>query len=189
MGDVPRPPEATPLRRILEQVVMWLVLAATVGAAAWVSTEVNELGAPQAFDGITIQLPKRWLPTADHDGETFIELRERGEPTTARMLSVRRMSFSLRSLFRSAPARTEQVTLADGVVAKVSVVVNPLEQARRRGGPSWKELEVLAVFTTPGGEPLLIAIEQLSANDKSDANRNVELMKRVLATVRFTGAP
>jgi hypothetical protein len=185
---MPRPPEATPLRRVLEQVIMWVVLAATVGAAAWVSGEVNELGPPQTFDGITLQLPKRWLPTPDHDGETIIELRERGEPALARLLTLRRLSFSLRSLFRSPPRITEQVTLADGVVAKVSVVVNPLEQGRGRG-VSWKELEVLAVFTPPGGEPLVIAVEQLSASDKSDAKRNVELMNRILATVRFVPAP
>jgi hypothetical protein len=48
---------------------------------------------------------------------------------------------------------------------------------------------VLAVFTPPGGEPLVIAVEQLSASDKSDAKRNVELMNRILATVRFVPAP
>ena len=186
MGDVPRPPEATPLRRVLEQVTMWVVLVATIGAAAWVSAGVNALGSPQTFDGITIQLPKRWVPTADQDGETVIELRERGDPTLARTLTIRRASLSLRSLFRAAPKRTEQVTLAGGVVAKISVVANRVASDPRVGTVS--ELEVVTVFTPPGGNALAISIQQISFKERVDAEQNVALMKRILETVEFTGA-
>src|SRR5688572_20646790 len=185
MGNVPRPPDTTPLRRILEQVIMWIVLAGTVGAAAWVSGGVNELGPPQAFGGITIQLPERWIPTADHDGEEVIELRERGEPMLARTLTVRRASLSLRSLFRSAPKRTEQVTLAGGVVAKISVVANTVATDPRAG--TVKEVEVIAVFTPPGGDALAVSLRQISFAERRDAARNVALTKRILETVKFAG--
>ena len=185
MGDMPRPPEATPLRRILEQVIMWLVLAATVGAAAWVDTELRELGAPITFDGITLQPPKRWNPTDEHDGENVLELRERGESDLARTLTVRRPSLSIRSIFRGAPKRSEQVTLADGVVAKISVVETRVAADPEVGTVS--QLEVVAVFTPPAGDALAMTLSQYSVSPRSDTARNEELMKRILETVRFVG--
>lgn len=164
---------------------MWLVLAATVGAAAWVDTELREFGAPITFDGITLQPPKRWKPTEEHDGENVIELRERGETTFARTLTVRRPSLSIRAIFRGPPKRSEQVTLADGVVAKVSVIETRVAADPEVGTVS--QLEVVGVFTPPAGDPLAMTMSQYSFSPRSDADRNVDLMKRILETVRFVG--
>ena len=55
---MPRPPEESPMRRALKQTIMWLVLAGTIGAAAFVDAQSNKLGDPVRFDGITLQLPR-----------------------------------------------------------------------------------------------------------------------------------
>jgi hypothetical protein len=182
---MPRTPDETTIRRALKQTIMWVVLAGTVGAAALVDRQASKLGPPLRFDGITLQLPRDLAPTRDHDGERLVELRERGgHPYVVRTFTVRRVAFSIRSLFRGAPVRTEQFTLADDVAAKISVVANHVASDPETG-ESLKELEVLAVFTPPDGEPLLIGIKQLTFGERSEGQRNVRLLKRILQTVRF----
>ena len=164
---------------------MWIVLAGTVGAAALVDRQANKLARAVRFDGITLQLPGNLVPTRDHDGEEVIELRERGgNAYVARTFTVRRVAFSLRSLFRGAPTRTEQFKLADDVAAKISFVSNPVASDPETG-ESLKELEVLAVFTPPGGEPLVIGIKQYTFSERADGQRNGRLLKQILQTVRF----
>ena len=182
---MPRPPEDTRFRRVLKQTIMWVVLAGTTAAAALLDAPSNQLGAAVRYDGITLRLPKNLIPTSEHDGEEVIELRERGgHPAVVRTVTLRRVAFSLRSIFRAPPTRTEQFTLADGVAAKISVVSSHLGSDPETG-ESLKELEVLAVFTPPGGEPLVIGIKQLTFSERSDAKRNVSLLKQILETVRF----
>jgi hypothetical protein len=182
---MPRPPEDSTLRRAFKQTIMWLVLAATIGTAAWVDASANKLADAVRFDGITLRLPKGLVPTSDHDGTAVIELRERGgHPAIVRTFTVRRVAFSLRSIFRGPPTRTEQFKLDDGVAAKLSVVSTHIGNDEE-SGESWKELEVLAVFTPPGSEPLVIGLRQLTFDEPSDAKRNVRLIKQILETVRF----
>ena len=164
---------------------MWLVLAGTIGAAALVDVRASKLGERVPFDGITLQLPRNLVPTSEHDGEEVLQMRERGgNAFVARTLTVRRVAFSLRSLLRAPPTRTEQFTLADGVAAKISVVSSQVASDPETGGPV-KELEVLGVFTPPGGEPLVIGIRQLTFSERADAQRNVRMLKQILQSVRF----
>ena len=182
---MPRSPEDTAIRRAIKQTIMWVVLAATVGAAALVDRQAGKLGARVRFDGITLQLPRNLVATRDHDGEAVIELREGGgNAYVTRTFTVRRVAFSIRSLFRGAPTRTEQFKLADDVAAKISVVSNHVASDPETG-ESLKELEVLAVFTPPGGEPLVIGIKQFTFSERSDGQRNVKLLRQILGTVRF----
>ena len=182
---MPRPPEDTRFRRVLKQMIMWVVLAATTGAAAWVDARSNQLGDVVRYDGITLRLPKNLVPNSDHDGQEVIQMRERGgHPVVVRTLTIRRVAFSLRSIFRGPPTHTEPFTLADGVAAKISVVSTHVG-ADSETGEALKELKVLAVFTPPGGEPLVIGLRQLTFSERSDAKRNVRLVKQILETVRF----
>jgi len=187
---MPRTNEITPLRRFLQQAIMWIVLAATIGAATLVSANVNKLGEPRKFGELSLRLPQSWEEEGDDDDSAAIVLTERGDSPFSRALAVRydAPSFALDLLFGSTwrRVRQEKVELQDGAAADVMVRKRSLEREYGRGV---SELEVLAVVQPPGkGRPVIISIKQLSyGGSQRDAEMNMKLMKRILETVRFGG--
>lgn len=182
---MPRATHQARWRRIAEQTIMWVILAATVGLAAVVDVRLNRLGEVQQIGEVSLRLPRGWQPIAE-DSAAVIRLRERGDDSFVRTLTVRYDSggFSLRDLLRERPAnRTgESIRLKDGTDAQLRISRRALETQR---GVSVYDLEIEAVVPTPSGRRLLIALQQLSLGGESDVSMNVSLLRRILETVRF----
>lgn len=182
------PREPGSVRRISEQVIMWLILGGTVGAAAFVDQRINRLGGLQRIGNVTLRLPATWKPTPDH-GPSRVELREQGDEHFSRVITVafEDSSFSLEDWISAGPGdgqEGETVRLSGGRTARVEVARRSLESVYRVKGIG--ELEVTAIVSTPGGRNLLITIGQLSLGGRGDVETNQKLMRRILATLRFT---
>jgi hypothetical protein len=184
---MPRSTETPKWRRLAEQVIMWLVLAGTVGMAALINVDVGRLGSPQSIDGVTLRLP-RWRPTENH-GPGVIELQETGQEILARTITVRPLTLDkgLAAVLSPGAAPLEQVDLAEGGAARISVIRRSLERQFNIRGLS--EIELLAVVTPPSGRPLMISLKGISFADGGDVDVNLRLMRRILESIRFTGQP
>lgn len=163
---------------------MWVILAGTVGMAAVVNSQLNRLGDPVTIDGVTLRLPSGW-EAVDDDPET-IELRERGESSLVRQLTVGygTPAFSLSELFSGGRgrAREQSVELSDGRTASLRIMRREL--ARDPRGIIY-ELDVSASVPTPAGKKLIISITQVSIDVKSDGKVNEMLMRKILDSVRY----
>jgi hypothetical protein len=181
---MPRP-QTTRFRRLAQQTIMWLVLAATMGVAAVVDLRLNRLGKPVTLGEMTLRLPSGWIET-DEDGE--ILLRERGDEAVARTLSVRYESprISLSEIFSGVPRVLKEQTmiLEDGTKAQIRVMRRDIARDPFSGF-AYYDLTTLALVPTPSKKRVLITVRQISFGGKSDVETNLALLKRVLETVTF----
>jgi hypothetical protein len=179
-------PESSRFRRVFEQTIMWIVLAGTTGAAAWVSARSNRLDQPRSFGGVMLRLPHGWVETSEsmRRGTSFIE---GGDEWFARTITLRHETptFSIDALLGGMSRvvlKTEQVPLRDGSTATVNVIRRPIEIE----GYRVYELEMLAILEPPGRKRVLVSLEQTSAGSKRDVETNLKLMKQILGTVKFS---
>jgi hypothetical protein len=85
--------EYTSWRPIAMQIVMWLLLAGTVGLAALVNQYVQRqprvtLSEPIAGDGLILRLPRGWQLVDEPDPRIIVRLREPVSPENARLLTL-----------------------------------------------------------------------------------------------------
>lgn len=190
---MPRSVEPTKFRRVAMQGIMWVILAGTVAAAALVNYEVRkthggELGPPVSLGDVSIQLPKGWR--VDNEGDTFIDVHE-GRDDSGRDLSVKlgppgSLMDSLRSLTSgddSSPMRIAQIPVGEQtgslVVRKRPVSI---EGFRVRGV---YQIEVsAAAILPPGDRKITILLTELGSGQKREIDSNVDLVKRIAATVK-----
>jgi hypothetical protein len=179
---MPRPPE-TRFRRYLMQSIMWIVLLATVGLAAMVDRAKARamyaaLDDPVHFGNISMRLPSGWEPVDDPDHSSLVHL---SDDNHARHLWVTVRRPSLMKMFIPGPqARpsmrftTEKIPMGD---VEGTLTIYP------RVEDQFELLEAQRLL--PSGGTLEIHMESLSINRRSAHPANVDLIKRIAASVEI----
>jgi hypothetical protein len=185
-------------RRYVMQVVMWVILAGTMGLAAAVTHYRSaalrvELGDPRARGGVTVQLPRDWLPQSVTDSRVtlFNLLDPEGEPLP-RQLLVQRFAASadadlaetMLEGFALTGARLQrreelQISRRPGVLVIATHSIDPrFDRAGLRG-------KFVGAATMHDGEAIVIALIGAGPIDRTD----VDLVRRVASSARVEAAP
>lgn len=184
---MPRENESTPFRRVMSQTIMWLILGATVGAAALVNQSKQRamsapLGDPEQLRGITVRLPSHWENLDEEaEGDQLI----RHDPPFARYLVVTYRQLGITDMFRLATDPPEE---GMAFVEEIDFGGQPARLMQQRGSPEpVKELTVSRRL--PQAREVSISLIVRDTGRRSDISREVELIKRVAASVEIRGNP
>ena len=155
------------------QAIMWLILGATIGAAALLDRAKHQqfyvrLGDPTAFEGFTINLPADWdaLDTRD-DSEVVAAM--------------------------SDPKSDDKIIIARGRGGSIGTVLGKIQIGdysanlimRIHRKSSGEITELIAWREVAGELPLEIILFTDSLSQRDELQSKIDLMKRVAATVRI----
>jgi hypothetical protein len=184
---MPRENESTPFRRVMSQTIMWLILGATVGAAALVNQSKQRamsapLGDPEQLRGISIRLPSHWENLdEDADGDQFI----RRDPDFLRYLVVSYRQLGITDMFRLG---AEPPEAGMGFVEEIDLGGQPARLMQQRGSAE-PVRELTVSRRLPQAREVSISLIVRDTGRRSDISREVELIKRVAASVEIRGNP
>jgi hypothetical protein len=178
---MPRPVDESKFRRFMMQGIMWVILGATVGAAALVNQTKQRalkvvLDPARKFDGFSIQLPRGWDNTDVSQDEN--EIVAVVDPAIGDELSVSSTGSRHINNF-GRPIATVSIA---GQTSKITLYTVPPSE----DGPPLSRLGVTRDLD--GGRVLVIAL--LSPNiarrgDLTPLDYEIEIMKKVAASVQL----
>ncbi len=174
------------------QCVMWLVLAAAVGAAALINHEMRlrhrvVLDAPRALGQLRIALPRGWIRGSEGEGDVLAHLSEPGEGLGRRQLLILSISTEgfippLTCLERlngriGRPPEEQIQRLQMGGYPGVLVS----RRMRRAGGVEAGVVQACVSF--PWRQAIVIHLEGLAGEEEGD------LVQRIAASISLPGRP
>lgn len=182
---MPRDDQPTPLRRFMMQGIMWLILGATIGAAALVD-HLKEAGLHPSLaervelNGVTFNLPSGWT-NLDHEVENDQIMR--GDPRLGDLVlvSVRQMGFDevfgqTQRAPGARPVFLDEIPLGEFTGRLV------FDRVKISGVDDVPALVVSGRI--PQARSLEIAVMAPSARDREDVNREIDLIKRIAESVK-----
>jgi hypothetical protein len=200
---MPRPPEPTRNRRLLMQSIMWIILGGTIGLAALVDqrrhSSLNaDLGEPQQFKGFSIRLPADWTPSEEQQNpKALVELQEPNFGDEGRMLSVTLKQWSpLTDAISVLTSGGDSGTVQREETIPMGETTGTLQVQRiLRSHPMFEAFKYPVTVVTasrriPGDKILLIELDPQGArSSKKELQRDIDLMKRIAATVKVDATP
>ncbi|HEY1628367.1 MAG TPA: hypothetical protein VGF52_00830 [Tepidisphaeraceae bacterium] len=168
---MPRTMADTRFRRFMMQAIMWLVLGATIGGAALVDRfKMNHLSVPLdkpvTVGDVTLSLPRGWdTMDASDNPQVLIAV---GDPDSNDKLELRRQRVG------GIGRVIDYLSIGD---FQASLRLEIFQQ----NGQS--EIDLIASRPMPDGPPLTIMLISDSAPDPQLLQSEIDLIKRVAATV------
>jgi hypothetical protein len=163
----------TRFRRFMMQGIMWLILGATVGAAALVDRikkdEMYVALAPMVFDDFSVSLPKGWdsLDTAN-DPRVLTAV---GDPNLGDEVHISRGRMSI------AGKVLERIPIGDAT-GNLRLVISPQDDGST-------EVELIAARMMPSGPPLTITLITDLPPSSEALQPEIDLIKRIAASVKI----
>jgi hypothetical protein len=167
-------------------------LAALVDLGKIKALDVN-LGEPTKLEGFTIRLPEGWSGADSvEEGDDHIEIRERHADIWARTISVSARRPSLTGVLGAlmdnsaegfTTVKTQKVNLGG---ADWTLITRRAEMDEVRG--TLYAMMITIGRTLPDGRYLSIILSGVSRGSSKNTNRDVELLKRIAASVEVTKA-
>jgi hypothetical protein len=197
---MPRAPDPSRLRRILMQSIMWIILGATIGLAALVDhkrySALNaDLGEPRQFKAFSIRLPAAWTaPEESLNSKSLIEVREPYFGDEGRIISVMLKQPSIGEAIAVLTGaddggevkREESVPMGDTegrLVVRRILKTHPLFEIKY-------PVTVITVSRMIGDKMLIIELDpQGGRSSRKELDRDVDLMKRIAASVKVNSEP
>lgn len=163
---------------------MWLILGATVGAAALVN-RVKEAALHPALaervqvDGISVSLPEGWV-NLDHEGETDEILRRDPRTGDLVIIAVRQLGFDeiygmTQRSRGSQPMFLDEIELGG---APARLMIDRVTIGRVQGIPA-----LVAARRLPQLREITITFLAPAADKRPSLSREVDLIKRIAASV------
>lgn len=180
------------------QAIMWIILGGTVGLAALVdrgrqnSLEVR-LGDPTHLDGIRIRLPRNWAVTSPDEVSDNIELQEPGMddwPRTIKVSVQAAPGVSLFHLFDSSNVRADQyvnIPFGDAQGQLAIRRITPEGPFAQFSGVY--VLQLTATRQIPKGRFVQVELQDVMQADKSRRLGDIELVKKIAATLELDAQP
>jgi hypothetical protein len=203
-----RSAQYTPLRRHVMQLVVWLMLGATIGLAALVGHMRRNWGAsalsnrPLVIQDLSVRLPAGWRMHSDvhHDARVVAAVAEPGSEETARIVSVyletggedlSPLEYLVRDfdLQPPAPDGPESDSLVPGIETIAfgpwpGVMVSATVPIPGHGEQTTGKV-LLACAVLPSGRAVIVRLEGLGEPEPGDR----ELMQQIAQSVRMSGEP
>jgi hypothetical protein len=187
---MPRPPDESRIRRFMMQIIMWVILGATIGLAALVDRHLGNrldvrLGEPRELPGLTVRLPLGWeTEDTSDDPQTLVYLFDR---SNRRAMDVRVERPGLSELLglggrsrRPTRELISQIPFGDGT-GQLTRRVGSLQS-----GSSYVELTASRGLARGG--TLSISLTAPISSSQADLGREIDLIKRVAASVTINSA-
>src|SRR5881227_1032133 len=199
---MPNPWQYSRGRRIATQVVMWLILAATIGLAALVSAHRRTalqvaLASPQTVKHVTIALPKDWEVTPNRNdlAPTFLTARPSDDDSVRIVVTLDPLPQHRTPLQMALPGSgkrgRDKITQAPLTIAgNPGVLISYAQKQSMRGFPGQDDLEmdvksVVAATVLPSGKGLSIELNDIGEPEPAD----LDLVRRIVASISVKGEP
>jgi hypothetical protein len=194
---MPRPAPYTGTRRLISQVLMWVILAGTVALAALVDRAVNRtmtiaVSEPVTHGNMTVRLPRGWKTVPTEGTAAVVAVSEHGADEEGRTLTVFRQRIgTLRSPFEY---------LAAGGIIDAEVMAgkeNPFQPTTVAGSPGiiaeihYTEADdvprkmIIACAVLPSRLAIAVRLDGVGAEDEGDTL----LVQRVASSITLSDSP
>jgi hypothetical protein len=180
-----RDDQPTPFRRFMMQAIMWVILGATVAAAALVN-RVKEaalhpsLGERVELDGVSVGLPSGWK-NLDHEAETGEIIRV--DPNSGILLQVAVHQVGFQELYgmtqRTPGARARYLDEIDLGGAPARLMLDQFNIGRGESLPA-----LIATRRLPQLREIAITVISPNVDERSRFYHEIDLIKRVAASVK-----
>ncbi len=173
---MPRPVEESRVRRFMMQSIMWVVLGATVGAAALVDRAKQralhfELGEPMQLEGFSIRLPQDWVASDEFEATPDTIIRK--DPNFGDFLAIATRPRSLTEFFGLGN---------DGPQERIPVG-NQLAPLTMRVDREQQQIELRVTRLLPSGRVLTLSLLTTEL-DRRHLQREKDVLKKVAASVQ-----
>lgn len=171
----------TPLRRLMMQSIMWLILGGTVGVAAVVShykrqSLVPPLSEPQQIEGIRVKLPTGWGdPDGESDERTLVRVQPQFGDTLVIAVTDQPRSNPVVVEAESRSTRVKEIDLG-GEPANLIIIRHPLP-----GGHNVLELNVSR--NVPRNRRVTLRLVVPGARTTAELAPEIALIQRIAASV------
>jgi hypothetical protein len=193
-----RPVQDSKARRIVTQAIMWAILGLTVGLAALVNARQRsalnaDLGEPRQFEGFSLRLPRTWtVPDDPEEPRVLIEVREPYFDTAARRIDVSLEKSPTtqpiaKMMEEAAAQRTTRSIETISVGGADGALIVRREPVMFWPGASYFTTKVSVTRIMPDERVLNITLTSAPGRPgKKEINRDVDLMKRIAASVSLS---